>query len=68
MKVRWVMWLEQYGKRIIGRGADTEAEARALAQELATETRRLEPGGHDCLLYRNGEVYDHWIGYAPEKG
>ncbi len=65
-KVHWMMWLEQYGKRVIGQGADTEDQARARAAELATETRRLKPGGHDCLLYRNGRLFDHWIEYLPE--
>ncbi len=68
MKVRWLMQLEQYGKPIIAQGADTQSEARALAHELATQTRRLQPGGHDCLLFRNRRLFDHWIGYAREKG
>ena len=66
MKVRWMLWLEQYGQRVIGQGFETQAEARGRAPELATETRRLKPGGHDCLLYRNGRLYDHWIEYLPE--
>lgn len=66
MKARWVIWLEQYGKRIIGQGADTEAQARTLAIELAGKTRRLVWGGYDCFLFRNGRLFDHWIEWKTE--
>ena len=65
--MRWMMWLEQYGKRVIGQGAASEQEARALAPELAGMTRRLAPGSHDCLLYRNGQLFDHWIEYKGDS-